>query len=290
MSRASASIHHVELGERELELSSKSIDLGLEFAFFDRSKLVEQGKNKDRVDGEEENLRKGRKTPDIEDELVSSLLDDLEATGKDRGHENAGDEGGLDLIAEEDLGSLLVEAELLLENESAVEADRQAQDLLDEHEGEDECDGVADFACEASGSPLEEQVASEGPELREDIVVNEQEVLNLRDEAADDAELGLGATVGLGLVEGFLVDFFGQDGGGLGSLKNTVLAKSQERFEDILTDGEAQNELLPGEQWAIEVASEALKRERQESARRLLRLGVPAQGSSRWTGREEGIP
>lgn len=289
MGGASASIHNVKLGERELELSSKSIDLGLEFAFFDRSKLVEQRKNKDRVDGEEENLCEGSETPDVEDKLVSGLLDDLEATGKDRGHEDAGDESGLDLIAEENLGSLLIETELLLENESAVEADGQAQNLLDEHEGEDECDRVTDFAGEASGSPLEEQVASEGPELRQDVIVNEQEVLNLRDEAADDAELGLGATVGLGLVEGFLVDLFGQNGGGLGSLKNTVLAKSQERFENILADGEAQDELLPREQWTIEVASEALKGERQESAWQLERLGVMVQGSARWMVRGKRV-
>lgn len=85
------------------------------------------------------------------------------------------------------------------------------------------------------------------------------EVDNLAPEAADDGELGFGTAIGLRLVKGFLVDFFGEDGGGFGQLEDTVLAVVEQRFEDVLADGEAQDEPLPWEQRAIEELRQALR-------------------------------
>lgn len=111
---------------------------------------------------------------------------------------------------------------------------------------------MADFAGEPGRSPFEEQIAGPGPQLGENIELDKGNVLNLGPEAGDDFVLGFGATVGLGLVKGFLGDFLGENGGGLGLLEDAVLADGEEGFEDVLADGEAEDELLPGEEGAIE--------------------------------------
>jgi hypothetical protein len=43
-------------------------------------------------------------------------------------------------------------------------------------------------------------------------------------------------------------------------LEDAVLAQGEERFEDVLADGEAENELLPGEERAVEGPREALQK------------------------------
>lgn len=88
--------------------------------------------------------------------------------------------------------------------------------------------------------------------------MDESKVLDLGPEAADEGELRLGAAVGLGLVKGVLGDFLGEDGGGLGGLEDTVLAEGEERFEDVLANGEAKDELLPREERAVEDLRKAL--------------------------------
>lgn len=73
------------------------------------------------------------------------------------------------------------------------------------------------------------------------------EVLNLIPEAVEEGEDGLGLAILLGLFKFLLGDLFGEDGGGLGALEDTVLAECEERLEEVVAYGEADDELLPRE-------------------------------------------
>lgn len=56
-------INHVQLVERELELSSESLDSSLQFSGFQGSELVEEGHNDDWPDGDHDNLQTRAKHP-----------------------------------------------------------------------------------------------------------------------------------------------------------------------------------------------------------------------------------
>jgi len=49
--------------------------------------------------------------------------------------------------------------------------------------------------------------------------------------------------------------------GRLGLLQDSVLAVAEKRFENVLADGEADDQLLPREQRAVEEPREALRSE-----------------------------
>lgn len=185
-------------------------------------------------------------------------MDNLEETSEDRGHQDGSQEVSLDDIGDEQAGRLLVEAKLFFQDKGAVDLGRQTQSLLDEHKGKDEDDGMGDFAGEARGRVLEQQVTGPGPQFRHDIELDKGEVYDLAPEAADDGEFSLGAAIGLRFIKIFLGDFFGEDGGGFGRLEDTVLAEGEERFEDELAHGEAQHEPLPWEQRTVEELRQAL--------------------------------
>lgn len=263
VSAALATINDIQLVQGELEAGRQFIDLGLELAVLEGGELVEQGLDEGGVEGSHQELDAGSKDPGVEDKLRARLLDDLEETGEDRGHEDGREQVGLDHVGDEEAGRLLVEAKLLLEDKGAVDAGRQAEPLLDEHEGEDEDDGVRDLAREARGRVPEQQVAGPGPELGHDVELDEGEVGNLAPEAAGDGEAGFGAAVGLRLVKRFLGDFLGEDGGRLGRLEDTVLAEREEGLEEELADGEAQDQALPWEERAVEELRQALRERRR---------------------------
>jgi hypothetical protein len=79
-----------------------------------------------------------------------------------------------------------------------------------------------------------------------------------RAQAIDDLELCLGASVSLRLVEVLLGHLFGKDGGWLRALEDAVLADVEEGFEKVVTDREAHQQLLPGEERAVQGLGEAL--------------------------------
>lgn len=186
-------------------------------------------------------------------------MDDLEETSNDGGHQDSSEQVRLDEVRDKQARRLLIKSEFLFQDKSAVYTGRHAQRLRQEHKAKDKDNRMRDFTSEARRRILEQQVAGPGPQLGHYIEVDKGEVDNLAPEAADDGELGFGTAIGLRLVKGFLVDFFGEDGGGFGQLEDTVLAVVEQRFEDILADGEAQNEPLPWEQRAIEELRQALR-------------------------------
>lgn len=251
---ALAAIDNVELVQGELQASSKAFDLILKLALLKRGELVEEWQNQNRVDSNHEDLQTSSEDPEVEEELVARLLDDLEETGHDGRNEREGKELRLEKIRDEELRRLLVEPKLLLQDKRLVNRSRQPENLTDDKEAQDEDNRMADFAGEPRRRPLEQQVAGPAPQLRKHIEVNECNVLDLRPQAIDDLELGFRATICLRLVENFLGDFLGEHSGGSCLLEDTVLAKREEGFEEVLADGEADDELLPGEERAVEEA------------------------------------
>ena len=118
---------------------------------------------------------------------------------------------------------------------------------------------MANLAREARRRPLEQQITGPRPQLREHIELDKRNVLDLAPEPVEDFKLGLGAAVRLRLVKDLLRDLLGEHGGRVGLLQAAVLAQREEGFEEVLADGEADDELLPGEEWAVEEAREALE-------------------------------
>lgn len=253
-----ASINDKKLLQGKLVTGSQLLDLGLELALLQRRQLVEQGLDEDGVGSRRKQLQASSENPQIEHKVTTSLLDNLQKRGQNGGHEGNSQQIGLDHIRDEQLGRLLVEAKFFLKHKRVVDACRERKNLLDNNEAENKEDGVADFAGEPSRRPFEEQIAGPGPQLGENIELDKCHILNLGPETGDDFELSFGAPVGLGLVKGFLGYFLGEDGGGLGLLEDTVLAEGKEGLEDVLADGEAENELLPWEEGAIEESRQAL--------------------------------
>lgn len=86
----------------------------------------------------------------------------------------------------------------------------------------------------------------------------ECQVLKLSVDSVEESELGLGPSVSLALVEDILRHLVLEHRGGLRFAENAVLAEAKEAFEEELADREANDELLPRKQRAIEEAREAL--------------------------------
>lgn len=115
----------------------------------------------------------------------------------------------------------------------------------------------------------EEKTTGQVPELWKDVVVDECSVLDLTIETRPEVELGFGATVCLEtlrqyrsqrpgriasylrLIEDFLGYFGREDLWRASGLQDLVLAEREVALESILGEGEAQDELLPWEQWPI---------------------------------------
>ena len=98
-----------------------------------------------------------------------------------------------------------------------------------------------------AGEPGARQI----PELRQDVVLNECNILDLAVETRHEAELGLCASIRLALVEDLLGDLVLEGLGGSRLLEDLVLAEGEEAFEDVLADREAEDELLPWEAWWV---------------------------------------
>ena len=228
VSAALATVNDEELVQGELEAGSKVVNHGLELALGKRRQLVEERKDEGRVGGGHEHLETSDESPEVEEELVARLLNNLEEAGEDGRQEDSGESVGLDHVADEETGRLLVETIFLLEDEGIVKPGRQAEDLLDSEERENEDDRVADFAGESIRGPVEHEGTGEGPELGEDVVVDEGEVLGLVPEAVKQRENGLGAAVGLRFFELLGGYFLGENSRWLGTLENAVLSEGEE--------------------------------------------------------------
>lgn len=115
-----ASINNVELLEGEVEALSQALDAGLKCTRIQRRELVEEWQDGDGVDGDHENLEGGAEEPEVVEELVARLLDDLEEPGEDGRGKDECQHLRFQDVGNEELGCLLVEAELLLQDKCAI--------------------------------------------------------------------------------------------------------------------------------------------------------------------------
>ena len=129
---------------------------------------------------------------------------------------------------------------------------------------------MRDFAGEAFWTVAGKPGARQGPEFRQDVVLNEGYVLDLAVESRHKTKLRFGASVclrggqsvhawrivcameaHLALVKHFLCDFIFQRLGRLLLLQDLILTQRQEAFEEVLPDRESENELLPRETGSV---------------------------------------
>lgn len=195
-----AAIDDVKLMQREVEPARKVLDAGLEVAGLQRGELVEQRQDGDRVDGDGEDLDEDAEEPQVVEERVARLLDDLEHGADDGCAQHDAQHLALQDVRHPQLHRLLVEAELLLKHKGVVVRHGQRQNRRDQVEDEEEEQRVCDLALEARGEVPRQPDARHAPELRQHVAVDEDEVLDLAVEAGDETELGFCASVCLLIV------------------------------------------------------------------------------------------
>ena len=156
VSASLTSINNIELMKRELQALSQALNTSLQVARLERRKLVEQRQNRNRVDGNHEDLQSSPKQPKVIEELIASLLHNSQKARKDRRSKNESQHLRLQHIHDEKLRGLFVESELLLQDERMVDRGREGKNLLDDYEGKDEDDRVCDLAGKSVGCETEE--------------------------------------------------------------------------------------------------------------------------------------
>lgn len=186
VSRALGTINDLKLAERELETCGKRFDAVLERARLKRSELVEDRNNDDRVDCDCEQLHAQCEGPEVEEELIASLLDDLEEGCAERNAECEGKTLRLQHVANPEGDGLLVEAEGLFEDKVVVVAEGQGQESFRERVRETKEKTLRDLALEARGEVAVHPEASDGPEFRVDVVANGDKVLDLVPDVRDE--------------------------------------------------------------------------------------------------------
>lgn len=115
-----ATIDDLQFRKGEVEALSKSFDSVLEWAGLERSKLVEQRDDGDRVDGDGEELDTESEQPKVVEKLVTSLLDNLQESPAERYAECERKRLSFEQVGYPQTDCLLVEAKLLLEDKVVV--------------------------------------------------------------------------------------------------------------------------------------------------------------------------
>lgn len=198
---ALATVDDVQLLQREFQLLGEVLNTSLQFARLQGRQLVEQRQDSNRVDSDSKDLDKDTEEPEIVEERVTGLLDNLEHRANNRSTQNNTQHLTLEHIRDPELEGLLVEAELLLEDESVVVRDRQRQNSADQVETEEEYQCLGNLALEPGWEVPQQQETTSAPELGEDIAVDERKVLDLTIETGEETELGFRATVGLSITK-----------------------------------------------------------------------------------------
>lgn len=140
-----AAIDDVELMQGELELLCELLNTGFDWARLKRGQLIEQRQDRDRVDSDSKDLDEDTEEPEVIEEAVTRLLDDLESRSQDRATDHNSQRLTLQNVRYPKLDGLLVEAEFFLEDERVVIRDRQRKDRRDEVEDEKEDQSMPNF-------------------------------------------------------------------------------------------------------------------------------------------------
>ena len=117
---------------------------------------------------------------------------------------------------------------------------------------------MRDLSRETRRGKLKNPGSSQGPELRKDVEVDECSILNLTVETTDESELRLGTSICLRFIVDFLRDFISKDLGRFSVLENAILTEREEGFEEVLADGETEDDILPWEERPVQKAGQTL--------------------------------
>jgi len=197
MGTALAAINDVQLRERKLQFFSQVLDTSLNITRLQRRELVEQRQNHNRINGNRKDLDEDAEHPQVVEERVASLLNDLEHSADNGSSKHNSEYLTLEHVRHPELECLLVETELLFEHKSLIVRDREREDSAEYVETEDEHERLGDFTLESTGKIARQQESADAPKLGEDIAVDKHEILDLTVETGHETEVGLCATIGL---------------------------------------------------------------------------------------------
>ena len=134
------SIHHVDVLQLESNPGGEGLDGRAQLALLKRLLLVEKGDDELRVEILEEQDESHIDTPGDEPEPLGIDRIDPHAQGEQAAADQRAHQEGLHSVTGEDLGSRLVESELLFHNESLVdgegEGDEESHDIDEAEEAE----------------------------------------------------------------------------------------------------------------------------------------------------------
>lgn len=132
-----AAVNDMQLLKRELKLLSEVFDTGLDGTRLKGRQFVEQGQDNNRVDGDSEDLEEDAKEPQVVEEGVAGLLNDLENCANNGCSKYDTKHLSLEQVRNPETESLLVETKLLLKDESIVVRDGKRKNRADQVESED---------------------------------------------------------------------------------------------------------------------------------------------------------
>ena len=101
--------------------------------------------------------------------------------------------------------------------------------------------------------------ARQRPEFRVHVLSDDEVVLDLAPDTADDAEFGLRAAVGLAFIECLLVDLVLELRRHGCAREDAVLAPAEVGFEGEFPNGEGEDERFPGDGGVVEEVREAVE-------------------------------
>ena len=119
--------------------------LSLKFSFGHWSVFVKERCNEVGIDGHEEEGDEDNEAPEIDKEVVSAPVDNLDHTSKDRGLDCLRNHKLLHLVQCKEASSLLVETMILLHHKGAVDGEGEGGDGGEDGEIEGEQEGGEDL-------------------------------------------------------------------------------------------------------------------------------------------------
>merc|ERR1719341_1818487 len=140
-----ATLNHVELVQWERDGGSKAFNLSFQFSFGHWGVFVKQRCNKVRIDGHQEEGDEDDEAPKIDKEVVTTPVDNLDHTGKNRGLDCLGHQEFFNLVHCKEACGLLVEPVILLHHKGAVDGEGEGCDGGEDREIESEQEGGQDL-------------------------------------------------------------------------------------------------------------------------------------------------
>ena len=129
-------VDDLQLCQREFEALGQRFHFLFQLAWLQWSEFVEERDDEDGVDCDCAELDDEREGPEVEEELVAGLLDDLEEGCAERDAEGEAECLPFEYVGDEEADCLLVEAVFLLQDEVVVVAEWYAQKRLHDRVGE----------------------------------------------------------------------------------------------------------------------------------------------------------